>query len=279
MMKHTEVGLRLIRPGKEWMSDCIHFGGQANVRVTVGHLLSRKKSLQTMSSKQLIMDRLKHGQCIHCGIQTHKIVTKVFAANEKIPMSIQGKVDHGCCLNAKCLEAGNSVTLDPSETINNKPSRINCQTAGAIAVGTGAVFTAMGIPGGDVLSAGGAAFSGIVVLQKQFSPQYRQALPQQRNQQTQKNMNMQVNQRYMEKMENMEHVDQVFAAAPNVGTCPQDDDLQTCPAKHYAPFMRNAIWPNFSCDSCMQNVPIGSYVYYCSTCDWGTCAACDCRHE
>ena len=124
------------------------------------HSSSRKFVTPAMSATQqavsqmVIKYRLKHGECIHCGIQTHTIKKKLFSANEKIPISNPGKVDNGRCLNDQCQEAGNNVMLD---TNDSKPSRISGQTVGVVAAGTGAVLTVMGIPGGEVLMSVGQA--------------------------------------------------------------------------------------------------------------------------
>jgi hypothetical protein len=93
-----------------------------------------------MSSK-VVASRLKQGQCIHCGIQTHEIKTKRLGLQtKKIPLNIPGHVQHGRCLQASCLQAGSTIPNDddkPSGSNNNnnsgRGSKINAQTVGAAA--------------------------------------------------------------------------------------------------------------------------------------------------
>jgi hypothetical protein len=71
----------------------------------------------------VVEDRLKHGQCIHCGIQTHTIV-KTEGDIEKIPLTISGLVEHGCCLREACQQKGIDVTVceDQEEDLSNTSS-------------------------------------------------------------------------------------------------------------------------------------------------------------
>ena len=110
--------------------------------------------MQPVASKNYDTHRpVKHGQCIHCGIQTHTVVKKMFS-KKKTPLNIPGKVENGRCLKTSCLEAGSNVAMDP-----NQPSLLSRagRTAGVIASGTGTVMTVMGIPGGEIVTAAGQA--------------------------------------------------------------------------------------------------------------------------
>ncbi|KAI2499101.1 hypothetical protein MHU86_15371 [Fragilaria crotonensis] len=112
---------------------------------------------KTVSSQKVINNRLKNGQCIHCGIQTHKIVKKMLQKNQMIPLVIPGAVEHGRCMLASCQKAGNNVTLETS----NKPNRIAgvAGAAGTAVSVTGAVLSGLGVPGGELLRIAGAAVS------------------------------------------------------------------------------------------------------------------------
>lgn len=112
-------------------------------------------------SRTVINDRLKNGQCIHCGIQTHKIVKKMFGKNEKIPLHIPGTVEHGRCMLASCQQAGNNVGPDDGSGSSNgkKPNRISGQAVGVAASVGGAVMTGLGLPGGELLSSAGQAIA------------------------------------------------------------------------------------------------------------------------
>ena len=262
--------------------------------------------MQPVASKKLINDRVKHGQCIHCGIQTHTIVKKMFS-KEKTPLNIPGKVEYGRCLNTSCLEAGSNVVMDP-----NQPSILSGagKTAGVIASGTGAVMTVMGIPGGEIVAAAGQAvansssssstqqptssyslnsYQSILNQQSQAANQDYQIAMQNLHQQSQAaNQNL-VNvlnnyeQQHQQAMQTLNQ--QSLVANQNLANClkqlgtPQADPNQTCPSKHSAAFMMNDRWPVLVCDSCVQPIRFGSYFYCCSICDWSTCALGDCRHQ
>jgi hypothetical protein len=107
------------------------------------NLKDRTTTISSMSSK-VVASRLKQGQCIHCGIQTHEIKTKRLGLQtKKIPLNIPGHVQHGRCLQASCLQAGSTIPNDddkPSGNNNNnnnnsggRGSKINAQTVGAAA--------------------------------------------------------------------------------------------------------------------------------------------------
>ena len=120
---------------------------------------------QIVSSEKVIKDRLKNGQCIHCGVQTHEVVKKMFHKSKKIPLNIPGIVEHGRCMSASCQQAGNNIALD------NKPSRISAQgvanAAGTAATLTGAVLTGLGIPGGEFMVTAGSS----VLQSSSYAPQ------------------------------------------------------------------------------------------------------------
>ena len=113
---------------------------------------------QTVSSQKVINNRLKNGQCIHCGIHTHKIIKKMFQKNQKIPLNLPGTVEHGRCMLTSCQQAGNTVTLDNT----NKPNRLAgvVRVAGRAATVVGAVLSGLGFPGGEALRILGAAAAG-----------------------------------------------------------------------------------------------------------------------
>lgn len=112
---------------------------------------------QLAPSQQVIKDRLKNGQCIHCGIQTHTVRKKMLRKDEKIPLNIAGRVEHGRCMQASCLQAGNNVAVAGGADNNNKPGRVSAHGVGMAASVGGAVMAGLGIPGGELLSGVGQA--------------------------------------------------------------------------------------------------------------------------
>lgn len=138
-----------------------------------------------MSSTAVVNYRLKHGQCIHCGNQTHKVVKKMFKS-ERIPLTITGIVENGRCLGQACLKAGNSVVADAKPPTRNSGPGI-ASAAGAAASFTGSVMTGCGIPGGGLLSTIGGAVSSATQTQPTALSSYNNVFEQQMQQLMQQN--------------------------------------------------------------------------------------------
>ena len=119
------------------------------------------------SSNSVVNHRLKNGQCIHCGNQTHTVVKKMLSSPKFIPLTVAGSVDNGRCLADSCLlKASNGDLYNSNHSGGGgekRPSRISGQTmatvAGAAASVTGAVLSELGLPGGEIASAVGEAVS------------------------------------------------------------------------------------------------------------------------
>jgi hypothetical protein len=115
-------------------------------------------------SSSVVKYRLKHGQCIHCGNQTHQVVKKMFKTTERIPLTVPGCVQNGSCLRVDCLKAGNNNVVIEDST-SKPPTRMSGQkiakVTGPVVSGAGAVMSVLGVPGGELLSAAGNKVSSL----------------------------------------------------------------------------------------------------------------------
>ena len=248
-----------------------------------------------MSSK-VVNTRLKNGQCIHCGVQTHQVVKKgMFSKPNFVPLNVPGTVENGRCMLASCIDKGNEVPTDESSGSGGLASSlggISASTAGKIAVVAGAAMAGLEIPiiedvgeftqnVGEIVTevADNSGepeqsynpYSSLLQQQQQIAQQQNMALAQQMAQMQQAEQQKQME--YMRMMNQMN-----AAAAPQAVPVPGKDQSQKCPSDHPAPCVTN-VWPGFTCNYCTQAVPLGANVYYCQTCDWGTCEAGPCRHR
>lgn len=125
------------------------------------------------SSKKVIKYRLKNGQCIHCGIQTHDIIKKGMLTKEKVALNIPGIVENGRCLNASCQQAGHQV----AQVVDNGKSPFSLASlaaaAGPMITLGGVILSAMGV--GDICGGDGAENSLMQMEQwQQWSDQVAQ---------------------------------------------------------------------------------------------------------
>jgi hypothetical protein len=126
-------------------------------------------TMSTALSKKIAASRLKSGQCVHCGIQTHDIIKQGFS-KKKVPLNIPNKVEHGCCLRPTCLNAGCDVQV----TADSRPSVVATVAHGALKVTSGAATitsaaaSAMGFP------VVGAVLEGVASVSQSFNQSQNQ---------------------------------------------------------------------------------------------------------
>jgi hypothetical protein len=262
-------------------------------------------------SQKLIHDRLNHGQCIYCGIQTHTVATKGFFCRsvEKQPITIPGKVDHGRCMNMKCQDSSTNIaaTAVPNDEKEKTPGFLSGKTVGTVVSATGAVLSAIGVPiVGEGLSAAGQVIQSSttsnaenqndtpLIQQSQyqydpFNPNYAQTMQESQQidtylQQLQITANQNKQQAYAELDQHIARMMQQSGLQSGTAnqTCQQglqrhhqhtrSDVAIMCPSNHQTQRVHHPI--DHTCDICKKCVPAGTSVSWCSTCDWDACSMC-----
>lgn len=257
-------------------------------------------------SRTVVEDRLKHGQCIHCGIQTHQVIRKSLGKKEKIPLNIPGAVEHGRCLRESCQQAGINVAFNDSVNTGGRSGsvKLSGKTVGMASSITGALMSVCEIPGGELLSGLGQAISQSSSSTQEpssgsfssfgdssYMDNYQQIMAQQsmQSQQLLAQMQGQYQQQYQQYLEQsmlesqrrqqvaLQQISQAYGQpTPQtaVFSCGgASPGQQLCPMNHPAIL---SISQGHTCDYCLGEIAVGMAILECQICDWATCATGDC---